>query len=154
MALAAPVRSIIAVAREFDHLAKTTTDITLSQYRFMLFLRNGPRQAGEIAATSLLTKATISGQINALRDKGWIETEIGEHDRRVSRVVLTPLGRAEMDRFEERLFERLEALIGDADKASILAALSDLYIALGQSREQRFRDLVPPEALVTSDEGA
>jgi DNA-binding MarR family transcriptional regulator len=131
-----PVRSIVAVAREFEQVGKQS-EMSLTQYRFMLFLRNGPKRAGEIAATSLVTKATISGQITQLKDKGWVDVETDAADRRVSRVVLTAEGRAVMDRFEAKLLDCLEGLIGDADQDGILAALGDLYLALGASRETR-----------------
>ena len=131
-----PVRSIVAVAREFEQVGKQS-ELSLTQYRFMLFLRNGPKRAGEIAATSLVTKATISGQITQLKDKGWVDVETDQADRRVSRVVLTAEGRAVMDRFEAKLLDCLEGLIGDAGRDGILAALGDLYLALGASRETR-----------------
>lgn len=131
-----PVRSIVAVAREFEQAGKQS-EMSLTQYRFMLFLRNGPKRAGEIAATSLVTKATISGQITQLKDKGWVDVETDASDRRVSRVVLTAEGRAVMDRFEALLLGCLDSLIGDADRERILAALSDLYLAMGATRETR-----------------
>ncbi|MEI9987891.1 MAG: MarR family transcriptional regulator [Aliidongia sp.] len=134
-----PVRCIVAVSREFDQVGKQG-EMSITQYRFMLFLRNGPKRAGEIAATSLVTKATISGQITQLKEKGWVDVETDEADRRVSRVVLTAEGRAAMDRLEAKLLNCLEGLIGDADKSAILTALSDLYLALGATRESRLVD--------------
>ena len=91
-----PVRSIVAISREFEQVGKQG-EMSITQYRFMLFLRNGPKRAGEIAATSLVTKATISGQITSLKEKGWVDVETDETDRRVSRVVLTGEGREAMD---------------------------------------------------------
>jgi DNA-binding MarR family transcriptional regulator len=132
-----PVRSIVALSREFEQVGRRS-EMSLTQYRFMLFLRNGPKRAGEIAATSLVTKATISGQITQLREKGWVAVETEAADRRVSRVVLTAAGRAVMDRFEAALLDCLEGLIGEADRERILDALGDLYRALGATRESRF----------------
>jgi DNA-binding MarR family transcriptional regulator len=134
-----PVRSIVAISREFEQVGKHG-EISLTQYRFMLFLRNGPKRAGEIAATSLVTKATISGQITQLKEKGWVAVETEASDRRVSRVVLTSSGRAVMDGFEAKLLACLEGLIDAADRPRILAALSDLYLALGATRESRLVD--------------
>lgn len=132
-----PVRSIVALSREFEQVGRQG-EMSLTLYRFMLFLRNGPKRAGEIAATSLVTKATISGQITQLKEKGWVAVETEESDRRVSRVVLTAEGRAAMDRFEAALLACLENLIGEADRERILDALRDLYRALGATRESRF----------------
>jgi DNA-binding MarR family transcriptional regulator len=134
-----PVRCIVALSREFDQVGRQG-EMSITQYRFMLFLRNGPKRAGEIAATSMVTKATISGQITQLKDKGWVDVETDASDRRVSRVVLTAEGRAAMDALEARLLRALEGLIGEGDRARILEALTDLYLALGATRESRLAD--------------
>lgn len=137
----APVRCIVALGREFEQVARTG-EMSITQYRFMLFLRNGPKRAGELAATSLVTKATVSGQISALKEKGWIAAESDAADRRVSRIVLTAAGRSAMDAFEQRLLGCLEALLGDGgDTGRILGALSDFYLALGATRETRFQEI-------------
>jgi DNA-binding MarR family transcriptional regulator len=138
----APVRSIVAVFREFEQAARQT-EMSIGQYRFMLFLRNGPRRAGEVATTSAVTKATISAQIAALKEKRWIEAKTDASDRRASRLVLTESGRAAMNAFEARLLDCLYELIGDADRERILGSLSELYVALGATRESRFTDLLP-----------
>jgi DNA-binding MarR family transcriptional regulator len=134
-----PVRCIVALSREFDQVGRQG-EMSITQYRFMLFLRNGPKRAGEIAATSMVTKATISGQITQLKDRGWVDVETDASDRRVSRVVLTVEGRAAMDRLEAKLLRCLEGLIGEADRSRILEALTDLYLALGATRESRLAD--------------
>lgn len=137
---AAPVRSIVAVFREFEQVAKYC-EMNLTQYRILLFLRNGPRRAGEIAATSFVAKPTMSFQIASLRAKGWIAAETDTSDRRVSRIVLTGKGRSAMDLFEAKLLRCLESLIGAGDKDRIVQALTELYLALGATRESRFQDL-------------
>jgi DNA-binding MarR family transcriptional regulator len=134
-----PVRCIVAVFREFERAARDA-ELSVTQYRFLLFLRNGPMRAGEIAANSLLTKATISGRIQELRELGLIETQAEASDLRVTRLTLTKAGRDRMDRFERRLLRVLKELIGGADEARILGALGELYREMKHSREARFAD--------------
>lgn len=134
-----PVRCIVAVFREFERAARDA-ELSVAQYRFLLFLRNGPMRAGEIAANSLLTKATISGRIQELRELGLIEAQAEASDLRVTRLSLTRAGRDRMDRFERRLLRVLKELIGEADETRILGALGELYGEMKHSREERFAD--------------
>jgi DNA-binding MarR family transcriptional regulator len=140
-AAVAGVRSIVAVFREFEQAARGA-NLSLAQYRLLLFLRVGPRRAGEIAAMMLVTPGTLSPQLAALRDRGLIDADNPADDRRVSRLALTPLGRSEMNQFESRLAGCLNGLAGD--DPLILDGLSALYVALGDTRESRFESLGTP----------
>jgi DNA-binding MarR family transcriptional regulator len=103
----------------------------------MLYLKDGPRRAGEVAATSLVTKATISGHIAILREKGWITAEMDPIDRRVTRLVLTDTGRMA---FENRLLDCLKSLIRPEDRERLLSDLARLYESLSATRETRYAD--------------
>ncbi len=142
--LFAPVRAITAIAREFDKVARDE-DVSIVQYRLLLFLEDGPRRAGEIAATNLVTKATISGHLATLRQRGWISVELEPFDRRVTRIVLTDTGREAMEKLEAKLLECLRGLIEEKDRERILHGMSEVYWALSASRESRFRDLESPD---------
>jgi DNA-binding MarR family transcriptional regulator len=135
----APVRAVATISREFDKLSRDAP-ISITQYRFMLYLKDGPRRAGEVAATSLVTKATISGHITILREKGWITAEMDPIDRRVSRLVLTDSGRLAMEAFENRLLDCLKSLIRPEDRERLLSDLARLYESLSATRETRYAD--------------
>jgi DNA-binding MarR family transcriptional regulator len=140
----APVRAIMTIAREFDKVARDL-DVSVVQYRFMLYLKDGPRRAGEVAATSLVTRATISGHIAALREKGWITAEAEAFDRRITRLLLTDSGRAAMEAFEAALLESLSSLMDQGNRDRMLEALSELYRALSATRETRYLDFESPD---------
>jgi DNA-binding MarR family transcriptional regulator len=135
----APVRAISTISREFDKVCRDAS-VSITQYRFMLYLKDGPRRAGEVAATSLVTKATISGHITILRDKGWITAETDTVDRRVTRLVLTDSGRMAMQSFESQLLDCLKSLIRPEDRERVLSDLAGLYAALSATRESRYAD--------------
>jgi DNA-binding MarR family transcriptional regulator len=135
----APVRAVATISREFDKVCRDAP-ISITQYRFMLYLKDGPRRAGEVAATSLVTKATISGHITILRDKGWITAETDTVDRRVTRLVLTDSGRVAMQSFENLLLDCLKSLIRPEDRERVLSDLAGLYAALSATRESRYAD--------------
>ncbi|WP_172162731.1 MarR family winged helix-turn-helix transcriptional regulator [Paraburkholderia elongata] len=120
--------------REFDKIARDTP-VSITQYRLMLYLKDGPRSAGEVAATSLVSKATISGHIASLRENEWISAEIEAHDRRVTRLLLTETGREALADFERLLLNCLKSFISEDDRARVLSDLTHLYTSLSAIRE-------------------
>lgn len=139
----APARAIMAISREFDKVAREY-DMSIALYRLLLFLKDGPRRAGEVAATSLVTRATISGHISALREKEWISVELEPHDRRVTRIVLTDAGRMAMENFDDNLLVCLGNLIEESQRERLIGHLGELYFALSATRDTRYADLESP----------
>lgn len=56
---------------------------------------------GELAARMYLHISTVSGILDRLEKNGWVERRRAEHDRRVTRLVLTRKGRAIIARAPE-----------------------------------------------------
>ena len=86
------VRLVVSLYREFEQVARQG-DLSMAQYRTLLYLLGGSRRAGELAAANAVTKPTVSSMINGLRQQGWVadaDDETG--DGRVTRVELTPAG--------------------------------------------------------------
>src|ERR1700735_901889 len=134
------VRSIVSLYREFEQVARRA-DISLGQYRTLLYLRTGPKNAGAIAAAGEIKKPTVSALLNSLRDKGWIETAADPADARVTQVVLTPAGKARMDAFEQELADRIDPLMAGLDHDAFYAALSAAAGALRLNTEERQREV-------------
>jgi DNA-binding MarR family transcriptional regulator len=134
------VRSIVSLYREFEQVARKA-DISLGQYRTLLYLRAGPRNAGAIAAAGEIKKPTVSALLNGLRDKGWIETAADPDDARVTQVVLTPAGRARMAAFELELAARIDPLLAGLDRDAFYAVLSAAAGAVRLNTEERQREV-------------
>ena len=134
------IRSIVSLYREFEQVARRA-DISLGQYRTLLYLRAGPKNAGAIAAAGEIKKPTVSALLNGLRDKGWIATANDPNDARVTQVVLTPAGKARMDAFELELADRIDPLMVGLDHESFYGALSAAATALTLSTEERRREV-------------
>lgn len=134
------VRAIIVFYREFERVTRDA-DISIGQYRTLLYLKGGAKRAGEIAAAGAVKKPTISAMLANLRDKGWIADEADPADGRAVSVALTPAGRARIDALEETLADRMSAIVPPAELADLLAALSTAYLALRSSQDDRIRDI-------------
>ena len=120
------VRLVVSLYREFEQVARRG-DLSMAQYRTLLYLLGGSRRAGELAAANAVTKPTVSAMINGLRQQGWVADAVDETgDGRVTRVELTEAGRARLARFEEELAERMEELVPGVDRrpAGLLRASS------------------------------
>jgi DNA-binding MarR family transcriptional regulator len=133
------VRLVVSLYREFEQVARRG-DLSLAQYRTLLYLMGGARRAGELAAANAVTKPTVSAMINGLRQQGWVEEAV-DPDGRVTKIVLTAEGRDRVRRFEAELEARLEELIPGIAQDELRRAFDDLYAAHAETREQRLANV-------------
>jgi len=131
------VRLVVSLYREFEQVARRG-DLSMAQYRTLLYLLGGSRRAGELAAANAVTKPTVSTMINGLRQQGWVTDAVDEAgDGRVTRIELTAAGRARLARFEEELADRMEQLVPGVDRTAMRGFLCELYEAHAETREDR-----------------
>ena len=131
------VRFVVSIYREFEQVARRG-DLSMAQYRTLLYLLGGSRRAGELAAANAVTKPTVSAMITSLRQQGWVADVVDETgDGRVTRVELTPEGRARLARFEQELADRMEELVPGVDRADMRRFLGELAAAHAETREER-----------------
>lgn len=140
MPIKAAVRVVVALFREFEQSARTG-GMSMPQYRLLLFLRRGPRRAGELAALAEVKKPSVTPMIAALEANGWIARAADQTDRRSARLTITDAGKAAMDIFETRLGDVLLDFIPDSARDTVVPALEVISTALNATREQRFSDL-------------
>jgi len=134
------VRAIVALYREFERVARDA-DISLAQYRTMLYLRSGAKRAGAIAAAGAVKKPTVSAMLNNLRDKGWIADEADPADARAISVKLTRAGLKRMAAFEAALAARVAQAAPSVRLDGFHAALAEVYVGMAESREDRRKDI-------------
>lgn len=134
------IRAIIVFYREFER-ATRDADISIGQYRTMLFLKGGAKRAGAIAAAGAVKKPTVSAMLTNLRDKGWISDETDPDDARALSVALTPAGLARLNALEDELSARLAAIVPDSEMQALLDALSAAYLSLRATTADRVKDI-------------
>jgi DNA-binding MarR family transcriptional regulator len=140
------VRFVVSVYREFEQVARRG-DLSMAQYRTLLYLLGGSRRAGELAAANAVTKPTVSAMITSLRQQGWVANVVDEAgDGRVTRVELTPEGRARLSRFEHELADRMEELVPGVDKTEMRSFLREIAIAHAGTREERLGNVFGGES--------
>jgi DNA-binding MarR family transcriptional regulator len=134
------VRLVVSLYREFEQVARRG-DLSMTQYRTLLYLMSGARRAGELAAANAVSRPTVSAMISGLREEGWVEEQVDPDDGRVTKIVLTKAGRERVRRFEADLAKRMEALLPGVDHAEMRTALADLYRAHSVTRQERLANV-------------
>jgi DNA-binding MarR family transcriptional regulator len=134
------VRAVIVFYREFERMTRDA-DISLAQYRTLLYLKGGAKRAGAIAAAGAVKKPTISAMLNNLREKGWIADEADAADGRAVSVGLTRAGRARLAALEESLADRMAHIVPGPELAKLLKAMSAAYVSLTETTEDRLKDI-------------
>ena len=140
------VRLVVSLYREFEQVARRG-DMSMAQYRTLLYLLGGSRRAGELAAANAVTKPTVSSMINGLRQQGWVADAVDETgDGRVTRIELTrqagpgwPSSRG--------LAGRMEELLPGVDLAA-RRFFVELYDAHAETREERLGNVFGCRAAV------
>ncbi len=127
------LRAIMALYREFEQVSRRS-DISMAQYRTLVFLMYGARRAGEISSAAAITKPTVSLLLNSLRTKGWIKNVADDTDGRVSLVLITPKGIKRIEQFEAELAEAIFPCAKGVDLPDFYASLRKLYKSLGESK--------------------
>ncbi|WP_420561126.1 MarR family winged helix-turn-helix transcriptional regulator [Tepidicaulis sp.] len=126
-------RAVVFLFREFEQLARRH-DITVPQYRFLMFLKRGPKRAGELAVEASIRKPTASALIADMERRGLIMREKDADDARSVKLRLTESGLAKHREFELELARFLPTLLYEGDMEKILDALSELAYLLDTRR--------------------
>src|SRR5215510_366657 len=95
------VRAIVFTARLFEYECREL-EIGLSQYRLLLYLRHGPKRAGELATHASVTRPALSTLIAGMEQSGLIRRNAVQADRRGVRLEITRKGLDTIERVEER----------------------------------------------------
>jgi MarR family 2-MHQ and catechol resistance regulon transcriptional repressor len=110
-------------ARYMAHygLSKSTLNI-------LLVLRHGPAegmQLHDLGELLLVSRANITGLIDSLQDKGWVERLVDASDRRVRYARITAKAEGLLDEFMPVHFRHMKMLLQDLtrDEKQMLSAL-------------------------------
>lgn len=107
--------------------ASRTADVSISQYRMLYFLAQGPRRAAELATESSIRKPSITSLIATLESKGWISREEDPDDRRALCIRITREGKSAMRGLEQHLQEALVEFLGEDELEDAEAAVAELF---------------------------
>jgi DNA-binding MarR family transcriptional regulator len=120
-------RAARAIALAARKLERAAGDISLAQYRVLAAVAAGDERSTLIADRLAVAKPTVTAVVDGLVERGFLDREAVEGDRRSVRVFVTPTGRAALARAEAAMASALDELLHKAgDRDAVLAALCDL----------------------------
>jgi long-chain acyl-CoA synthetase len=120
-------RAAARLAKQVE-LALDAVDLSMPQYRVMVFLSAGASGASTLAGTLAVSRPTITVVVDGLVAKGYVERQGDEHDRRKVHHRLTPAGRRALERADGVVSERLTELASHLDGAEATTAVSGLVL--------------------------
>jgi DNA-binding MarR family transcriptional regulator len=141
-------RSVDAV-RAAARLAKVAgtalveAELTLPQYRVLVFLTVRDRPAAHVAALLGVTPPTVTSVVDGLESRGLVARDVDPDDRRRVRLSITPAGVAAVTAGDEVVGAGLDRLLGRLDETEAETALVGLELlnhAMELALEERFGD--------------
>jgi DNA-binding MarR family transcriptional regulator len=131
-------RDVLTLARVARVLERACTDLTLAQYRLMAMIAGGAERASHLAGELALTKPTVSATLDTLVERGLVERQAVDGDRRATRLSVSAPGAAALLRAESSMREHLDDVLARVDDpAALRRSLAQLAAALDQRRNER-----------------
>jgi DNA-binding MarR family transcriptional regulator len=133
------VRLIVFLAREFERACQETS-LSLPQFRLLLFLRDGPRRAGELAARVAIKRPTLTALVAGLEREDYIDRAAVEKDGRGIHIELTDRGAEAVEQTNRELSARLSALMdlsATDSRNAVLDAIHHLTETMDAEIEKR-----------------
>jgi DNA-binding MarR family transcriptional regulator len=132
------VRALVFMTRLFEYECRDL-DVTMAQYRLLLYLVHGPRRAGELASQASVTRPALSALIAGLEELRYIERSAVRADGRGVQLQITRLGLETIDRVEERFGRIFDDTTQRLDRDELVTALGGLCRQLTLDIEARAR---------------
>lgn len=140
------LRTVLYLHHKLER-ASRSGEMSISQYRMLYHLKNGPRRAAQIAIESSIRKPSITSLMATLESREWITRAEDPDDRRALSIEITRAGTEAMKKFERELQVALQEFLGEdavAEADDYMAVLYDLW---NQKRKEAFEQQWPREPL-------
>ena len=114
---------------------ETGDDTTMPQFRVLSYLAEAPLTMSAIARLRHVSFQSAGELVQALVERGWVVRMPDPTDRRQSLLNLTDAGRAQYERAQQHMLERLASFMDQLDedeKTTIQQALQSLHRVLVQ----------------------
>jgi len=135
-ALHRAVRTLAYASRGLERVA---SPLTLPQYRILALVAGAPERASRLAQRVDVTKAALTGVIDALEGRGLIARTEVDGDRRGVTLVLTAAGTTALAEADAALCAWLESVLAETDRpgdvTAALGVLGDALVAHRRARE-------------------
>jgi len=112
-------------------------ELSLPQYRVLVFVHDRPERAGDVAAAASVSRPTLTALVDGLERQGMLRRTRVAGDGRGVRVELTPKGADALVRAEDAVRTRVDQLVHDAGAPAVIDGLLAVGEVLDQERAAR-----------------
>jgi DNA-binding MarR family transcriptional regulator len=130
--LLAAVRGVAIAARRIE---RELTGMSLGQMRILTLIERDPLRANALADRAALSRPTLTGLLDGLATRGWIDRHAVEGDRRGITLAITGAGRRALAQAHAEAATGLTDLLEDLpepERRAAIAALGAIPEALRQ----------------------
>ena len=135
--LSAAVRALAMGARVLE---RALDDMTLPQFRVMVLVASSPERANRLAERAAVSRPSLTGLLDGLEARGWVQRVEVEGDRRGVSLEVTALGSAALKQAERAMTKELEEVLragSAADRARVIDGLDALGNAVREHHHAR-----------------
>ena len=124
--------AVLGIALAARSLERHMGELTLAQLRILSLIALDPIRASALAQRAAMSRPTLSGLIDGLVTRGWVERRLVDGDRRGVTLRITGSGSTALDRARNETGEALQALLDclpAAERPTVVASLGALMAA-------------------------
>jgi DNA-binding MarR family transcriptional regulator len=135
--LIAAVRALAMGARVLE---RALDDMTLPQFRVMMLIASSPERANRLAELANVSRPSLTGLLDGLEARGWVQRVNVEGDRRGVSLEVTREGGAALKHAERKMAAELENVLSsssDVDRSRVLDGLDALGTAVREQHHAR-----------------
>jgi long-chain acyl-CoA synthetase len=126
LTLDALTTAVTALAFASRTLEKSSDSMTLPQFRVLTLITNSPDRASRIAQGADVTRPSLTGLLDGLVAKGWVQRSDVDGDRRGVSLAITPAGAKAYSEAQAAMAGSIKELLEHADGKTARRALDGL----------------------------
>jgi DNA-binding MarR family transcriptional regulator len=114
-------------------LERALEDMTLPQFRVMVLIASSPERANRLAERAAVSRPSLTGLLDGLEARGWVQRVNVEGDRRGVSLELTRDGAAALKHAERAMSAELDkvlAVVDPHERGRVIAGLEALGNAM------------------------
>jgi DNA-binding MarR family transcriptional regulator len=120
-------------------LERSLADMTLPQFRVLSVIASSPERANRLAEKAAMSRPSLTGLLDGLETRGWVQRVHVEEDRRGVSLEVTQSGAQALREAEQAMTAELERVLASApdDRPVVIDGLT----ALGDAIREHHRAL-------------
>ena len=120
-------------------LERSLTDMTLPQFRVLSVIASSPERANRLAEKAAMSRPSLTGLLDGLEARGWVQRVDVEGDRRGVQLEVTRAGAVALREAERAMTAELESVLASSpeDRDAVIAGLRALSRAMQEHHRAR-----------------